>query len=84
VASASSGQRPHLTAADLARAATRTPRKVDGPNLQALPEADRAAVGRALSSDPERRFASCREFVRALRGPEPGVRGQETVRIALP
>jgi serine/threonine protein kinase len=36
------------------------------PNLEALTAADRPAVARALSRDPERRFGSCLEFVQAL------------------
>ncbi len=38
------------------------------PNLEPLPPGDRAAVGRALEKDPERRFRSCLEFVSALLG----------------
>src|SRR5947209_1511510 len=41
------------------------------PDLSALPEADRDAVARALAKDPEERFASCRDFVRALGQPVP-------------
>jgi serine/threonine protein kinase len=37
------------------------------PDLSALPESDRPAVARALAKDPEDRFASCRDFIRALR-----------------
>ncbi|HXD88011.1 MAG TPA: serine/threonine-protein kinase, partial [Urbifossiella sp.] len=36
------------------------------PDLSPLPESDRAAVGKALSKDPEMRFPLCQEFVRAL------------------
>lgn len=36
-------------------------------DLQPLPTPDRAVVARALDLDPERRFASCVDFVRALR-----------------
>jgi serine/threonine protein kinase len=36
------------------------------PDLTGLPEADRAAVGRALSKDPAERFPSCLAFVQAL------------------
>jgi serine/threonine protein kinase len=36
------------------------------PALQALPEADRQAVGRALSKVPEQRFPSCLDFLQAL------------------
>jgi serine/threonine protein kinase len=38
------------------------------PQLEALPVADRAAVARALDLDPARRFASCGEFLDAVRG----------------
>jgi eukaryotic-like serine/threonine-protein kinase len=40
------------------------------PDLSALPPADRAAVGRALSKVPDERFTTCAEFVRALGGDE--------------
>jgi serine/threonine protein kinase len=36
------------------------------PNLEPLPESDRAAVARALSKDPSNRFHSCSELVAAL------------------
>ncbi len=36
------------------------------PNLGPLPPADRAAVGKALAKNPEDRFPSCIQFVRAL------------------
>ncbi len=36
------------------------------PDLRALPEADRAIVGRALSKDPAKRFANCMAFIAAL------------------
>ncbi len=36
-------------------------------DLQPLPAAEQAVVARALDPDPERRFGSCLEFVRALR-----------------
>lgn len=36
------------------------------PNLSAVPESDRAAVGRALAKEPENRFPSCMDFVEAL------------------
>lgn len=36
------------------------------PQLRALPEVDRPAVARALSKDPQQRFPSCTDFVRAL------------------
>ncbi|MGL5097628.1 MAG: serine/threonine protein kinase, partial [Planctomycetia bacterium] len=36
------------------------------PHLQALPAPDRVPVGRALSRDPKKRFACCRDFIQAL------------------
>src|SRR5262249_46832380 len=36
------------------------------PELGPLPEADRAIVARALAKDPQQRFPSCVDFVRAL------------------
>src|SRR5205823_3305858 len=36
------------------------------PDLTPLPEADRAAVLRALAKEPGKRFPSCQAFVRAL------------------
>jgi serine/threonine protein kinase len=36
------------------------------PDLQALPQEDRPIVARALAKDPNRRFPSCADFVRAL------------------
>jgi serine/threonine protein kinase len=42
-------------------------RRTDGPNLEALPAQDREVVARALETNPERRFATCLEFVRALK-----------------
>ncbi len=41
-------------------------RATEPPDLAALPEADRAVVARALANDPNERFASCTDFVRAL------------------
>jgi hypothetical protein len=38
------------------------------PNLDSLPPSDRPHIERALSKNPEARFPSCRELVRALRG----------------
>ena len=38
------------------------------PDLSMLPKAEQAAVGRALSKQPEQRWPSCRQFVAALRG----------------
>jgi serine/threonine protein kinase len=42
------------------------------PDLGALPEAERPLVARALAKDPEERFPTCLDFIRALRA----VRGQ--------
>ncbi len=39
----------------------------EDPNLQPLPAHDRAIVARTLSKNPEHRFASCLDFVRALK-----------------
>ncbi len=36
------------------------------PNLQPLPECDRAIVARALAKNPEERFPSCSDFLSAL------------------
>src|SRR5271163_611002 len=36
------------------------------PDLRALPEGERAIVGRALEKDPAKRFPNCLAFVRAL------------------
>src|SRR5215831_10926569 len=41
------------------------------PDLSSLPLADRAAMARALSKNPDLRFPSCLDFVRALRAPQP-------------
>ena len=41
------------------------------PQLDRLPVADRAAIARALSKDPQQRFPSCREMVEALRETSP-------------
>jgi hypothetical protein len=40
------------------------------PDLSRLPEADRAAVARALAKDPARRFLSCTQFVATLAAAE--------------
>lgn len=50
------------TPAQLAKQHTLAP-----PNVNPLSEADRAVVRRALEKDPQDRFASCREFISALR-----------------
>lgn len=41
------------------------------PNLRPLSENDRQVIGKALAKDPSERFASCREFVSALRSLDP-------------
>jgi serine/threonine protein kinase len=38
------------------------------PDLGRLPEPDRPILARALARDPRQRFASCTEFIEALRG----------------
>ncbi len=38
----------------------------DEPNLEPLPMADRYVVSRALSKNPQQRYASCRDLVQAL------------------
>ncbi len=40
----------------------------ENPNLQSLPTGDRAILARALAKNPDARFGSCLEFVRALKG----------------
>jgi serine/threonine protein kinase len=47
----------------------------DGPEL---PEGDRAILARALADDPEERFPSCAEFVRALAAANDTSPGRET------
>ena len=37
-----------------------------GPNLDVLPAPDRLVIARVLDPDPERRYPTCRDFVRAL------------------
>jgi serine/threonine protein kinase len=41
-------------------------RATSDPDLSSLPDDERPVVARALARDPEARFASCTEFVRAL------------------
>jgi serine/threonine protein kinase len=41
------------------------------PRVWPLPERDRPLVARALSKDPDHRFPSCLDFVRALQGERP-------------
>ncbi len=43
------------------------------PELGRLPQTDRPIVARALAKDPEKRFPSCLDFVRALCGSNPTV-----------
>ena len=45
------------------------------PDLSDLPEAERPVVARALATDPEKRWPSCREFVRQLETAATGVAG---------
>ncbi len=40
------------------------------PDLEPLPPSDRPVVAKALEKNPDRRFASCIEFVEALRSPK--------------
>ncbi|QDV41279.1 Tubulin-like protein [Stieleria neptunia] len=44
----------------------------NAPNLKPLPASDRPCVARALEKSPERRFASCTEFVEKLFRPHAG------------
>lgn len=41
------------------------------PDLTRIPKSDRPAVARALSKDPENRFASCTEFIQAIWDADP-------------
>ncbi len=41
------------------------------PDLEALPEAERALVGRALAKEPDDRWPDCRSLVEALRALDP-------------
>lgn len=45
------------------------------PDLACLAPADRFAIGRALSRDPEKRFSCCGDFVDCLMNPATGVSG---------
>jgi eukaryotic-like serine/threonine-protein kinase len=58
------GERPFLgrTTAQLAAQHMHS-----APNLDSLPLADRAVIGRALSKRPLRRYSSCRELIQQLR-----------------
>src|SRR5262249_49821728 len=48
------------------------------PDLSALPAEDRPVVARALSKDPEQRFACCLDLVRALLKVKPAAPPEET------
>jgi serine/threonine protein kinase len=48
------------------------------PDLASLPVADRAAIARSLAKDPEQRFASCMDLVRALQGENTGAVAPQT------
>ncbi len=54
------------------------------PNLQPLPMSDRPAVARALSKNPDARFASCREFLDELVGRRSGEKERKPRIIAAP
>jgi hypothetical protein len=59
------------------------------PNLEPLPECDREAIGRALSKNPDERYPTCQEFIRALGGgsaaaPEPRALPAAEARPAAP
>src|SRR5437660_8532253 len=45
------------------------------PDLTSLPASDRPLVARALAKDPEERFPSCMDLVRALHGDNAGATG---------
>jgi serine/threonine protein kinase len=48
------------------------------PNLSGLPAADRPLVARALAKNPDHRFASCMDLVRALQGESSGSHATST------
>jgi len=54
------------------------------PDVAALPEADREIVARALGKKPDDRFASCGEFVEALKKATPARVPGEKVRVSRP
>ncbi|MBI1916745.1 MAG: hypothetical protein HYS12_18725, partial [Planctomycetes bacterium] len=58
---------PVKTRAGAPELGARPPGSRQGPNLDALPAHDHVVIARALDPDPERRYATCLEFVRALR-----------------
>ncbi|MGE3807418.1 MAG: protein kinase [Gemmataceae bacterium] len=49
-----------------------TQRRTGQPDLSPLPDLDQRALARALATDPERRFPTCADLVRALRTPGKG------------
>ena len=57
------------------------------PNLASLPKSDQPTIAKALSKDPELRFASCRQMVEELthvrRAPRKTIRRQREVRDQL-
>lgn len=55
------------------------------PELRALPESERAIVGRCLAKDPDKRFPSCMAFIRALytARPAPRVLSHSAAELAL-
>jgi serine/threonine protein kinase len=55
------------------------------PKLDALPPVDRPVVARALSRDPNSRYPTCTEFIKALRANDPAVQsGGGTVTETMP
>jgi hypothetical protein len=57
-------------------------RRSGPPNLDALPEGDRAILARALADDPSQRFATCTELIAALESA--GAEGSPTPKAAGP
>ncbi|MBM3992546.1 MAG: hypothetical protein FJ303_00070 [Planctomycetes bacterium] len=53
------------------------------PNLQPLPAHDRAIIARALSKNPDHRFASCLDFVRALKADAAPIRVQSDPELTV-
>jgi len=51
---------------DWTRAAVGSARAKQNPQLDALPEKDRAAIAKALDPDPQERWPSCLDLIRAL------------------
>ena len=54
------------------------------PDVSALPEADREIVKRGLAKKPDARYASCGEFVEALKKATPARVPGEKVRVSRP